>query len=239
MLLAPLTQLGFLHRTRCLARIGVCRRRWVSGVREATSQFRLRRLSRVGLHRHSGLSQSSVDSMDRFKGFLTKTGPFGVPVYAYAIGVVALIGGVWYFKTHASSTGAANTAPQTNYPATATPLPYPDPGSGAAGIPPSSAFDTSSATSVAQYTPQSNFVPAISQPTSSDSFGNTVQGTPPYPSQQTPTPSGGIQYVTPNTNTAVASLVNVPILGNIIRQLVSAPHPSAPTASSRTTPTVR
>ena len=48
--------------------------------------------------------------------FLKKPGPFGIPVYGYAIGVVALIGGIWFFKRHkaSSNTGAATVAPQVN-----------------------------------------------------------------------------------------------------------------------------
>jgi hypothetical protein len=83
------------------------------------------------------------------KAFLTKTGPFGLPVYAYVGGAIALIGGIWYFKTH-STPSAATAAPQTNYPTALTPpggtsggpvpLPYPmgDPNP----VPPTPAFTT-------------------------------------------------------------------------------------------------
>ncbi len=114
--------------------------------------------------------------MDKLKAFLTKQGPFGLPVYGYVIGAVVLVGGIWYFKTH--STGSATPAPQTNYPTGGgtPPMPFPDPGSGAAGVPPSSAFDLpSSGASVPQYTSQSNFVPAAASSTPSQAFASAVQ----------------------------------------------------------------
>ncbi len=90
--------------------------------------------------------------MGGIKAFLTKTGPFGLPVYAYVGGALALIGGIWYFKTHASSStaNAAATAPQTNYPTVAMPpggsaggpVPLPFPTGDPSPVPPTQAFTT-------------------------------------------------------------------------------------------------
>ncbi len=100
--------------------------------------------------------------MGGVKAFLTKTGPFGLPVYAYVGGAVALIGGIWYFKTH--NTGAATVAPQTvANPVTDTtgtaapPMPFPS-GSGAP-VPPSPAFSTGSPTDSSAAFALPNWVP--------------------------------------------------------------------------------
>lgn len=100
-----------------------------------------------------------------------KLGP--LPVYAYLIGGVILIGGGFvYLRVKAgTNTGSATVAPQTNYAdPNSTPLPYPDPGSGAAGVPPSSAFDVSGATSVPQFGSQANFNPVPAASTTSQNF---------------------------------------------------------------------
>jgi hypothetical protein len=149
-------------------------------------------------------------------------GPF--PVYAYAIGLIALVGGVWYFKTHNASNAAV--APQTNYPTDAAggpPLPYPDPGSGAAGIPPSSAFDTSGATSVPQYTSQSNFNPTPAGTTSSQDFSNAVNATTPDQGRfraTTPIPTPQQQS---QIQQLAAATYNIPIIGGIIGGIAGSP----------------
>ena len=157
--------------------------------------------------------------MDKLKAFLTKQGPFGLPVYAYVLGAVALVGGIWYFKSQSAS--ATTTAPQTNYPASSTPLPYPDPGSGAAGIPPSSAFDLpSSGASVPQFTSQSNFVPAAASSTPSQVFASSV-------ATSVPTYTGAnynanyANYVQPNTPPVAARSGS--IIGNIVSTIQNIP----------------
>jgi hypothetical protein len=120
--------------------------------------------------------------LDGIKAFLTKqVGPF--PVFVYLVGAAALVGGLVFFRSKAD-TGSATAAPQTNYPTDnqGNPYPYPNPGSGAAGIPPSSAFDLPTpGSSVGQYSPQSNFVPAAAENTASQQFASSTA--------QVPTPS--------------------------------------------------
>ncbi len=173
--------------------------------------------------------------MDGVKAFLTRQiGPF--PVYAYAIGVAALIGGIIYFRMH-SNTGAATVAPQTNYAtdANGVPLPYPNPGSGAPGIPPSSAFDMSGATSVPQYTSQSTFVPTAPSNTSSQDFAASVTPSSSGPAavdaatlypghvqgstrSTTPTPGPSSQL-----SQLAAATYNIPIIGRIIAAAAANP----------------
>jgi hypothetical protein len=167
--------------------------------------------------------------VDGVKAFFTRQiGP--LPVYAYAIGLLALVGGVWYFKTH--NTGSATVAPQTNYPTGSNvPLPYPDPGSGAAGIPPSAAFDMSGGTSVPQYTSQSNFNPTPAGTTSSTDFSNAVNGATLYNNapgsaqSQTPIPTA------PSIDQR-AALTNIPFLGPILARVLP-PSVAVPTTAAR------
>lgn len=156
--------------------------------------------------------------MDGVKAFLTRQlGPF--PVYAYGVGLVALGLGYLYFTRH--NTGQATVAPQTNYPANEDQLPYPFPGGGEIQpaqnpVPPSAVFDTSSAASgptqglgapsgtgpasppLATSQPTSNFVPPPSEPTTSQTFGASVQQTPATVSPQ------------PSDVPAIAAMVPVP-----------------------------
>jgi hypothetical protein len=80
--------------------------------------------------------------VDRVKAFLTRTGPFGLPMYAYVGGAVALIGGIWYFRTH--NTGPATAAPQVNASTATDAPPYPYPGGGGVAVPPTPPFSTGS-----------------------------------------------------------------------------------------------
>jgi hypothetical protein len=113
------------------------------------------------------------------KAFLTKTGPFGLPVYAYVGGAVALIGGIWYFKTH--NTGNATVAPQTNAnPVTdaITPPPVvPFPSGTGTPVPPSPTFTTpgvGSASTTALPTSTANFIPTVPVATTSQQFAGSV-----------------------------------------------------------------
>jgi hypothetical protein len=178
------------------------------------------------------------------KAFLTRQiGPF--PIYAYAVGVLALIGGIWYFKSR-GDTGQATPAPQTNYQADQTPYPYPDPGSGAPGLPPSAPFDVPSSSAIAQYSPQSNFVPASAQPTSSQDFAAytaavtqpaPVSYTPiyaPLPQISAPASSGGTSglrqslanIVAPSTSTPGGTSGLRSFLSNVVQTFTPAPAPA-------------
>ncbi len=95
------------------------------------------------------MATQQVRLVDGVKGFLTKQiGPF--PVYVYMVGLLALVGGVWYFKTHSSGTTATTAAPQTNYPTNLPtdginpiPLPYPlGQGTGGTYVAPAAPFQT-------------------------------------------------------------------------------------------------
>lgn len=87
--------------------------------------------------------------MGGVKAFLTKTGPFGVPVYAYLVGAVALVGGIIYFKTR-PATSTATAAPQTTNPigsmfpggTSGGPVPLPYPTGNPPPVPPSPSFST-------------------------------------------------------------------------------------------------
>lgn len=68
---------------------------------------------------------------------------FGLPLYAWVAGAVALVAGAGYFMFYAKASGAA-AVPQLDSASDSTDLtPYPDPGSGAGPVPPSSVFDQS------------------------------------------------------------------------------------------------
>ncbi len=128
--------------------------------------------------------------MGGIKAFLTKTGPFGLPVYAYVGGAIALIGGIWYFKTQ--NTGTASTAPQVNASTATDAPPYPYPGGGGVPIPPNPPFTTPSSTSATGSTSTgsisasvpasgnalpsstSNFIPTVPQATTSQDFAAAV-----------------------------------------------------------------
>jgi hypothetical protein len=137
------------------------------------------------------------------KAFLVKAGPFGLPMYAYVGGAVALIGGIWYFKTHAGNTGNATVAPQTNASTDALTPPMPYPSGGGVPVPPSPPFTTGGSTATGSTGPltggsvgtgslnpavasdanalptsTANFIPTAPVATTSQVFASTVQPTP-------------------------------------------------------------
>lgn len=152
--------------------------------------------------------------MDGVKAFFTRQiGPF--PVYAYVVvGVLAIVGGVIFFGN--KNTGKATAAPQTNTNPDGLPLPYPAaPGAGAAGIPPSAAFDTSG-TMVPQYTSQSNFMPAPPEPTPSQAWAAPAA----------PPPNVVEPYLQPLTVRLFEPIA--PLLGNLLPGILTPNPPSVP-----------
>ncbi len=102
-------------------------------------------------------------------------------MYAYMGGAIALIGGVWYFRTH--NTGPAVAAPQVN----ATPItdaaPVPYPSGGGIPVPPTPAFVTSGqvasdtgkpGNSNVLPTSTANFIPTAPQLNNSQAFAASV-----------------------------------------------------------------
>lgn len=70
---------------------------------------------------------------------------FGLPVYAWVAGAVALVAGAGYFFFYARA-GGTSVTPQTDSAANNTDLtPYPDPGGGSLPVPPSPVFDPNGA----------------------------------------------------------------------------------------------
>lgn len=146
-----------------------------------------------------------------------------MPVYAYVVGALALVGGIWYFKTH--NTGPATAAPQTNYSAPGgVPLPFSDPGSGASANPPPTTFDNSGS-SLALFPSQANFSPAPYAPTTSQAFAQSVQ-TPYQTANYNPayvaSPASQPSYSSQSLGVSSA-LGRIPILGGIVSALAGTP----------------
>lgn len=117
------------------------------------------------------------------KGFLTKqVGPF--PMYAWLGGGAVLVVAFLYLRGKGTSTSTATPGPQVAATVPGVQYPYPDPGSGAAGIPPTAPFDNSqpfyaipsSTNAVGQAVAQGNPTATWSAGTTLASSGNANLG---------------------------------------------------------------